>query len=95
MDTSPLPILLGLVAISVVAGCSAIAGCVAYVKHRPPMEGVLLGLLLGPIGVLMECRYPCLHRPPVDKHAFNSLRSLLTYQESARGPDGRRPGRSR
>jgi hypothetical protein len=91
MDTSPLPILFG---ISLVAACSAVAGCIAYAKRRSPTEGVLLGLLLGPIGILIECLFPYAHRPPVDKNAWDSFRSLMAYQESVREMDGRRSGRS-
>jgi hypothetical protein len=72
------------VAVSLIAGCSAIAGCIAHVKRRPPLEGVLLGLFLGPIGILIECRYPYAQRPMVDKLAQDSLRSMMTYQQSGR-----------
>jgi hypothetical protein len=43
-----------------------------------------LGLLLGPIGVLLECRYPYQQRPPVDQNAWNSLRSMKVFQETGR-----------
>ena len=65
-----------------VAGFAAISGVIAYVKRRSPLEGVLLGLFLGPIGVLIECRAPFVRRPMVDENAFNSLRSMVTYQET-------------
>jgi hypothetical protein len=66
---------------STFALCSAIAGCIAYNKRRSPLEGVLLGLLLGPIGVALECRFAYVQRPPVDEKAWNSLHSMMTYQQ--------------
>lgn len=66
---------------SVFALCSAIAGCIAYQKRRSPHEGVLLGLFLGPIGVLLEYQLPYVQRPPVDEKAWNSLHSMMTYQQ--------------
>ena len=82
------------IAISASAGCSAIAGVMAYVKRRPPLEGVLLGLFLGPIGVMIESRHPYLQRPIIDENAWNSLRSMMTYQQSGResGRRSQKPG---
>ncbi len=67
---------------SMFALCSAIAGCIAYHKRRSPLEGVFLGLLLGPIGVALECRLAYVQRPPVDKNAWNSLHSMMSYQQT-------------
>jgi hypothetical protein len=67
-----------------VAGSAAIGGCIAYAKRRRPLEGVLLGLFLGPIGVLIESQAPFIHRPMVDEKAWNSLRSMLSFQEKGR-----------
>ncbi len=64
------------------AGCSAIGGAIAYHKRRSPTEGMLLGLLLGPIGVAIECQYPYARRPMVDENAWNSLRSMMEFQET-------------
>jgi hypothetical protein len=64
--------------------CSAISGYIAFQKRRSPYEGVLLGLLLGPIGVVIESRRPFMHRPVVDSNAWNSLRSMVSYQESGK-----------
>jgi len=75
-------------------GCSAIAGYIAFHKRRSPYEGVLLGLFLGPIGVYMECQYPYQQRPPVDKKAWNSLRSMMDFQESGRETLRRRSTRA-
>jgi hypothetical protein len=86
MDTTVLACLI----IASIAGCSAIAGSIAMHKRRSPYEGVLLGLFLGPLGVLLEFRCPDWRRPPVDENAWNSLRSMTTYQELGRDP-GRRP----
>jgi hypothetical protein len=69
---------------STFALCSTIAGCIAYHKRRSPIEGVLLGLLLGPIGVILECRFAFVQRPPVDEKAWNSLHSMMSYQQDRR-----------
>jgi hypothetical protein len=66
---------------ALLALCSAIAGCIAYHKRRSPHEGVLLGLLLGPIGVIVAFQLPYVQRPPVDENAWNSLHSMMTYQQ--------------
>ena len=87
MDTSEFPVIVCLV-VCLAAGCSAIAGWIAHEKRRSPMEGVLLGLVLGPIGILVECWYPYARRPLVDKNARDSLQSMMTHQGSGREPDG-------
>jgi hypothetical protein len=81
---SDLPVIYSGIAISLVGGCSAVAGFLARVKRRSPLEGVLLGLFLGPIGVLIESRNPHTRRPEVDKHAWDSLRLMMTHQQSYR-----------
>lgn len=70
--------------LSVIAGCSALGGWIAYSKRRPPIEGVLLGLFLGPIGVFIESRQPFNSRPMVDENALNSLHSMVNYQQTSR-----------
>jgi hypothetical protein len=82
-------VLISLMAISAVASCSAMAGCIAYHKRRNPMEGVFWGLVLGPIGVLIEFRLSYVQRPPVDENAWNSFRSMTVYQQT--GLETRRP----
>jgi hypothetical protein len=77
------------ISISIVAGSAAIGGYLAYSKRRPPLEGVLLGLLLGPIGVLIEMRTPHIQRPMVDENAWNTFRSMMTYQQTGREFDRR------
>ena len=88
------PLFMASFVISAFGTCSAIGGCLAYAKHRSPMEGVLLGLLLGPIGVLVEFRNPYVQRPMVDQNAWNSLNSMMTYQKTGREYD-RRAGRAK
>ena len=85
------PAIIASFVVCVMAGCSAMGGWVAYTKHRRPHEGVLLGLLLGPLGVLIEWRCPTIQRPLVDQNAWNSLRSMMDYQASGR-ESGRRRG---
>jgi hypothetical protein len=72
------------ITIALIASFAAISGWIAHIKRRPPLEGVLLGLFLGPIGLLIEWRAPFLQRPMVDQKAWNSLRSMLVYQEAGR-----------
>ncbi len=70
--------------------CAAVGGCLALLKRRWPLEGVLLGLFLGPIGVLIESSKPYVRRPEVDQAAWTSFRSMVTYQteqEEARAKD--------
>ncbi len=69
--------------------CSTIGGCVAWSKKRNPGEGLMLGLLLGPIGVAIECRFEVATRPRVDEAARRSFRSMTAYQ----GRPGSLPGR--
>jgi hypothetical protein len=78
------PYLASGVFLSVVTGCSALGGWIAYNKRRSPIEGVLLGLFLGPIGVFIESRHPYSSRPMVDENAWNSLHSMVTYQQTSR-----------
>ncbi len=82
MDISSDYLIWCLTIVSTIASCSAAAGCIAYVKRRNPNEGVLLGLFLGPIGVMIECRLPYVQRPPVDENAWNSFRSMTVYQQN-------------
>jgi hypothetical protein len=72
------------VSISIIAAFAALGGVVARVKRRSPLEGVLLGLFLGPIGLLIEIRSPFVHRPIVDEKSVSSLQSMLAYQETGR-----------
>ncbi len=78
--------------ISIIAGFATLGGWIAHFKRRPPLEGVLLGFFLGPIGLLMELRFPYVHRPIVDEKALHSLQSMLVYQASGREYE-RRKGR--
>jgi hypothetical protein len=71
-------------AISVIAGSAALGGHMAYAKRRSPMEGLLLGLLLGPIGVLIEWRTPFAHRPMVDENSWSSFRAVMDYHTTGR-----------
>ena len=73
-------IILSLVSAFVLAGCSAIGGSIAFAKRRHPWEGLLLGLVLGPLGIFIEARLPAPHRPEIDPDAWKSLRSVVDYQ---------------
>jgi hypothetical protein len=75
--------------ISILAGSAAIGGCLAHGKRRSTLEGLLLGLLLGPLGVLIEWRAHHVARPMVDENAWNSFRSMMTYQKTGREHDRR------
>ncbi len=78
------------------AGCAAIGGVIAHQKKRRPGEGLVLGLFLGPIGVLVEARLPAIGRPEVCQDALHSFQSMLTYQDHpAPSPRDRDPGRRR
>jgi hypothetical protein len=52
-----LPILVPLAAIAL-PGCAALGGAIAERKRRDSVEGYLLGLLLGPIGVIVAGALP-------------------------------------
>ena len=92
MDVTEQPIIIFYV-IAALAACSAIAGYTAFKKRRSPFEGVLLGFFLGPIGVLLEHRFPYVQRPLIDTKAWNSLRSVMTYQTSGQEANRRRSRR--
>jgi hypothetical protein len=72
------------ITISIFAGSAAVGGWIAHHKRRSPVKGVLTGLLLGPIGILIELRAPYIQRPLVDENAWNSLQSMLVYQKDGR-----------
>ena len=74
-----LPVLM-LVAACILGSCSTCGGVVAYRKKRRPIEGVLLGLFLGPIGVAVESYLPAVPRPEVCEKAWNSFRSVASYK---------------
>ena len=57
---------------------------IATTKGRGGCFWFLLCALLGPIGLLIECRAPFVQRPMVDQNAWNSLRSMMVYQETGR-----------
>ena len=62
------------------AGFAAVGGTIAYWKHRKPIEGLIFGAVLGPVGVLLELSKPFGHRPVVDAWARTSFQSLVQYQ---------------
>ena len=71
-------------------GSAALGGLIAESKRRRPTEGMMLGLLLGPIGVIVAAMLPNWTRPIVDQGSRSSFNSLVTYQDAKQ-----RPGRSR
>ena len=75
---------LALIVLSTVALFAALGGCIAYVKHRSPLTGCLLGAALGPIGLVLAARLTFGHRPMVDPGAWNSFRSVVDYQSEPR-----------
>ena len=76
------PILIASAIICLFAGSAAVGGLRAESKRRKPLEGMLLGLLLGPIGVVIEVMLPDWTRPVVDEGSQSSFRSMVTYQDS-------------
>ncbi len=72
-----------LIVVAGLAFCAALGGCIAYVKHRRPLEGVVLGGLLGPLGLILELKKPFAHRPMVDRGAWNSFQSVVSYQSDS------------
>lgn len=71
---------LSLITLAGAALFAAMGGIASYAKNRRPIEGCVLGAILGPIGVFLELRRPVAHRPMVDRGAWNSFRSLVDYQ---------------
>ena len=71
---------LSLVALSTSACFAAMGGWVAHAKNRRPLEGLILGAVLGPVGLIVEMWKPYAHRPMVDRGAQNSFRSMVRYQ---------------
>ena len=69
-----------LIILSSLALFAAGGGWVSHLKNRQPLEGFVLGAVLGPIGVLVVWRMPFAHRPMVDRGAWNSFRSMVDYQ---------------
>ena len=80
---------LALIVVSSMAFFAALGGCIAYVKHRSPLKGCLVGAALGPVGLVVVARLSFGHRPMVDRGAQNSFRSLVDYQAELRAA-GRR-----
>ena len=72
--------LVALVALSSLALFAAVGGSISHRKNRPPLEGFVLGGLLGPIGLFLVARQPFAHRPMIDDGAWRSFRSLVDYQ---------------
>ncbi len=98
MENAILSMILTVLACS--AGFAAVGGTIAYWKHRRPLEGLILGAILGPLGLILELCKPFGHRPMVDAGARNSFRSLVEYQSEqvllqlpgpVSNPDRRRP----
>lgn len=71
---------LTLIGLSSIALFAALGGWISHVKNRQPLEGFMLGGVLGPIGVIITLRMPFGHRPMIDQGAWNSYRSMVTYQ---------------
>ena len=71
---------LSLVILSSLALFAAAGGAMSYQKHRQPLEGFILGAVLGPIGLVLVHRMPYAHRPMVDRGAWHSFRSVVDYQ---------------
>lgn len=70
----------------VVAGsalCAAIGGSLAYRKNYHPLRGFVLGGLLGPLGVALVVRLPFVHRPMIDRGAWESFRSMVEHQSNS------------
>jgi hypothetical protein len=68
----------------VVAASAAFAGLGYYVadqKGRSPAEGLLLGLLFGPLGCLIEALLPAQERDARPSPARSKRRSRYDFQE--------------
>jgi hypothetical protein len=73
------PLILALIAVSSFSACAAMGGEIARLKHRRVSEGVALGLVLGPVGLLIEARMPAVQRPEVDPTAHRSFRAMTGH----------------
>ena len=77
---------LEVVSLAMVCGLAlfaAVGGSISHFKNRKPLEGFVLGALLGPIGLVMVARQPFGHRPMIDQGAWHSFRSMVDYQSNA------------
>ena len=73
---------MSLVVLCALALFAAVGGSISHLKNRRPLEGFVLGALLGPIGLLVVARQPFGHRPMIDQGAWHSFRSLVDYQSN-------------
>ncbi len=85
------PPVVALALIFLLSGCAASGGLVAGAKRRSPMEGLFLGLFLGPIGVAIEASRPAPPRSAVDEGVRSSFHSLVSYQSTMDRPGRARP----
>jgi hypothetical protein len=74
---------MGLLIIALIAvssfTCAAMGGRVAHLKRRRLAEGVGLGLVLGPLGLLIEGRMPATRRPEVDPAVRRSFLAMTRH----------------
>ena len=87
--------LIALVIVVTLSSFATMGSLMAYRKRRDPIEGLFLGLLLGPIGIAIEAILLRWIRPEVDQRAWQSFRMMLSYQtRSSRTGHSRHGGRS-
>jgi len=67
----------GIVCSLVCGGCAVL---IAERKHRSQIEGFLYGLLLGPLGILIEARRPALYRTQPFRRTREALDAMFQWQ---------------
>jgi len=70
-----------LVAVLVWCACGVIGAMIAQSKNRPPMEGLIWGIALGPIGLLVIASRPRLEPGQTEKPGLQRVREYRPFDD--------------